>query len=485
MPRAGATVPHIDSSSPEPTKLTACELAQAIRDRRWSATEILDAHLARISELNPSLNAVILLDEEGARKRAAEADAALARGETWGPLHGVPVTLKDSLSTRGLRTTSGFSPLAGHIPEQDATVVARIRAAGAVIVGKTNLPELAMNYQCDSPLLGRANNPYDPLRTPGGSTGGGAAAIATGMSALEIGSDIGGSVRIPAHYCGICALKPTEHRVPVTGHIPELPGAPRGVRHMATIGPLTRSVADLRLALGILAGPDRQYWETPPAPLDPVKVDRPRLAWAEGFGGCPVTMDTRRALAALASRLEQAGWVVEHRLPDGLDFEQVWDTYGRILWCEVGSTITPELEADSAREIMAGPAIDPIARGLEASIGATMRHFTTALTARDHLIATLDRFFDRFDAFLCPVTVGPAIRHCARGEAIPVDDVTVPYWMAGLAYTCPFNVLGNPAAVIPLARSVDGLPLGLQVVGRRWEDMRVLAIAEAIERMSP
>ena len=220
---------------------SAHEVATAVRERHVSAVEVAHTYLARIARHNPALNAIVTLNEEGALARAKEADAALGRGEIWGPLHGVPVTIKDSFATAGLRTTSGYRPVANHIPTVDAIVVARLRAAGAIILGKTNLPMLVHGFQSDNAIFGRSNNPWDLERTPGGSTGGGAAALAAGLSALEVGSDYGGSVRIPAHYCGVYSLKPTEHRIPTTGHIPELPGGPRGVRHVATPGPLARN----------------------------------------------------------------------------------------------------------------------------------------------------------------------------------------------------------------------------------------------------
>jgi len=266
---------------------SAQELAMRIRQRRVSATEVLEGYLAQIAAHHTALNAIITLDEEGARTRATAADAALARGEVWGPLHGVPVTIKDAIETVGLRTTGGFPPLAAYVPTTDAPVVARLRAAGAIIMGKTNVPVLSADYRADNPIFGRTNNPWALDRTPGGSTGGGAAALAAGLTALEVGSDLAGSVRIPAHYCGVYGLKPTEHRVPCTGHIPEVPGTLKGRRHMQTIGPLARSVEDLALALRLMAGPDGWQWEVPPVPLLPA-ADRPletlRLAWTDAFG---------------------------------------------------------------------------------------------------------------------------------------------------------------------------------------------------------
>jgi amidase len=244
---------------------------------------------------------------------------------------------------------------------------------------------------------------------------------------------------------------------------------------------LARSAADLRLALQIIAGADGDYWEAPPVRLEAVALARPRIAWTDGFGGCPVTAGTRKALAGLASNLERVGWSVQPENPP-LDFEQVWETFGQLLWCEIGSGMPPDAEAEWVQSL-AGRREDPISRGLAGCQGATMRQFTATMTARDGIIATLEQFFKKYDVMLCPVTVGPAIRHCPQGSPVPVDERSVTYWMGGLAYTAPFNLTGNPAAVLPVALSAEGLPIGIQVVGRRWDDMRVLAVAEAIERL--
>jgi amidase len=459
---------------------TAQELATSIRQRLISATEVLEAHLAQIAQYNPPLNAIVTLDEERARTRAKEADKALARSEVWGPLHGVPITIKDAIETAGLRTTGGFPPLAEYVPSRDASVVARLRAAGAIILGKTNLPVLSADYRADNPIFGRTNNPWDLGRTPGGSTGGGAAALAAGLTPLEIGSDIGGSVRNPAHYCGVYALKPTEHRVPTTGHIPEPPDVPRGVRHMNTIGPLARSVEDLTLALRLIAGPDGCQWEVPPVPLDEA-ADRPlsitRLAWTDDFGGVPVTNDTRVALATLAEDLRRLGCHIERRAPEEFDFTAVWETFGEILLAERAAT-APERAAERVAALDARPdSAVAMFRGMARGASATMQQYTESLTRRDAFIAALEHFLARWDAFLCPVSVGPAIEHCPFGTPIDVDGQPVPYFVAGTAYTCPFNLTGHPVVVLPLTRSAEGLPIGLQVVGRRWDEMQLLVIA--------
>ena len=472
---------HRKQSMKEPIFASAHELATAIRERRASVVEVIDAHFAQIARHNQILNAIVTLNEEQARKRAREADAALAKGEVWGPLHGVPVTIKDSFATAGIRTTSGFPPLAHYVPSEDATVVARLKTAGAIILGKTNLPPLVQGFQSHNPVFGRTNNPWDLTKTSGGSTAG-AAALASGMTALEIGSDYGGSVRIPAHYCGLFSIKPTECRVPLTGHIPELPGEPRSVRHVATPGPLARSVKDLKIALQIIAGPDAEQPDIAPVPLAPVAkqtLNSLRVAWSDNFGDLPITRDTRTALHGLVSQLEKRGCRVEQRMPDSFDFPGIWETYGELRQCEIGSAMSAELEAKCAADFgVSATSEDPEMRGMGRRLNATLKQYTETLTKRDAAIAALEKFFETRDVFLCPVTVGPAFPHCKPGTPIAVDERRVTYRIGGTGYTSPFNLTGNPSVVIPLAHSKEGLPIGVQLVGPRWSEMKLLAIAE-------
>lgn len=473
----------------DPTFAPATEQADAIRDRQISSVELLDAHLARIEQHNPALNAIVTLDTDRARARAKEADEAAARGEFWGLLHGVPVTIKDAIATADIRTTGGHEPLSGYVPSEDAPVVARLKAAGAIVIGKTNLPVLSRDFQCENPIFGRSNNPWDLERTPGGSTGGGAAAIAAGLSPLELGSDIGGSVRIPAHYCGIYSLKPTEHRVPTTGHIPDLPDTPRAVRHMNTIGPLTRSLNDLDLAIRLIAGPDGREVEVPPVPLASVSTPQPadlQLAWTDAFGNVPVTRDTSEALANLAENLSGAGAAVERRLPERLDFELIWEIRGAMIHAERAATMTEEEEVVYLRESgLDLESLDPrsddlMERVMAKASNATLRDFAAILNQRDAQIQMLEQFFVEFDALICPVTATPAITHRPRNTPIDVDGREVGYWPAGTAYTSPFNLTGHPAVIVPLTRSAEGLPIGLQIVGPRWSEMKLLAIARAL-----
>lgn len=468
----------------QPVYATATQLAQAIQSKEVSVVEVIEAHLAQIARYNPKLNAIVTLDAEGARQRACEADAALARGECWGPLHGVPFTAKDFYETAGLRTTAGFNGLAHHIPVNDAAAVARMRQAGAILLGKTNMPLLGQDVQCNSPLLGIGNNPWDLGRTPGGSTGGGAAAVAAGFTPIELGSDGNGSIRIPAHYCGVFGFKPTEFRVPGTGHITDLPGKPHAFRHLVCFGPLARSTEDLKLVLSVIAGPDGHDFLVPPVPLLPATskpLQNLRLAWNSDIGGVAVTADTRRLLADMIARLEEQGCKSEQRaLP--FDLDAAWRTGGALTtamavpviptalrW--LGAALYPLLFPDQ-------PFHAGMAKGLRMGISGYMK----TLTARENFTAAMESLFDHYDAFLCPVAATPAFTHrrpavSAPGKPIEVDGKKMPYWMATVYHTSIFNLTGHPVVVIPLGLSAEGLPIGVQVIGKLWQDMEILDIA--------
>ena len=468
----------------QPVFSTASQLAQAIQSGDISSLDVIEAHLAQIAKHNPKLNAIVTLDTERARRQAREADAALARGESWGPLHGVPFTAKDFYETAGLRTTAGFKGLANHIPVRDATAVARMRQAGAILLGKTNMPPLGQDVQTNSPLLGIGNNPWDLGRTPGGSTGGGAAAVAAGFTPIELGSDGNGSIRIPAHYCGVYGFKPTEYRVPGTGHLTDLPGKPHAFRHLACFGPLARSVDDLKLVFSVIAGPDGHDFLVPPVPLTPASakpLENLRLAWTSDVGGLAVTADTSRLLASLIARLAERGCKTEERaLP--FDLDAAWRIGGALTtamavpvvpaplrW--LGATLYPLMFPNQ-------PFHAGMAKGLRMGISGYMK----TLTERETFIAAMEDMFDHCDALICPVASTPAFTHRraavkAPGKAIDVDGKKMPYWMATVYHTSIFNLTGHPVVVIPLGLSEDGLPIGVQVVGRRWHDMEILDIA--------
>ncbi|HEY8599227.1 MAG TPA: amidase [Thermomicrobiales bacterium] len=443
----------------EPVYASVTTLAAAIRAGDLSATEVLDAHLAQIARHNPTLNAIITLDADGARARAREADAALARGECWGPLHGVPFTLKDAFATAGMRTTIGFPPLADFVPQEDSTVAARLKAAGGGLLGKTNVPTLLGDYQCDNPLFGRTVNPWDTARTSGGSSGGAAAALAAGLTPFEIGSDLSGSIRLPAHFCGVYGLKPTEGRVPLTGMVPDPRGTPRSVRLMSCAGPLARTVEDLALLYGLIAGPDGRDAEVPPVPLDAIPaldLTGLRIAVAPTFPGLPVAAEVRDAVTGLARQLADAGAIVEEAALPDRDFGQDLLDAGGLIGMMVGV-----FEQDAGAPPL------------------TLAHYLAALHSRDDAIRAWEQFFARWDALLCPTSPVTAFPHCEPGAPLRVDDRDESYWLAS-AHATLFNYTGHPALAIPHTRDRDGLPLGVQLVAKRWAEARLLGVAQAI-----
>nr|WP_200892540.1 amidase [Aliterella atlantica] len=311
----------------------AHQLARMIRDREVSAVEVLDAYLVQIYKHNSKLNAVCTLDEDNARKRAKLADEALARGENWGVLHGVPITIKDIFATAGIRTTAGYIPLKDYVPEQDATAVARLRAAGAVIVGKTNMAELAGDYQSTNSLFPRVNNPWNLEYTAGGSSGGSAAAVAAGLSPLDLGNDIGGSVRQPAHFCGVYGLKLTDRRISTMGMIPEVPGMPYCLRQMMTVGCLARSIADIRLCFSLIAGADLRRPDVPPVSLDPPSgkpLQNCKIAWIDEWREVPVDAEIRALIVAIAQKIADTGACIERWLPKDFALSTAWNIYGRM-----------------------------------------------------------------------------------------------------------------------------------------------------------
>jgi len=469
------------------TFLPAHQLAQAIRQREVSSAEIVEAHLNRITKYNPALNAIVTLDAERARVRARELDAERARGKVRGALHGVPVTIKDAFETKGLRTTFGYLPTRNYVPKRNATVVARLLAAGAVILGKTNIPDSSFDWQSKNVIFGRTNNPWDLRCTPGGSTGGGAAAVAAGLSPLEIGSDAAGSIRFPAHCCGVYGLKPTEHLVSGAGHMLIPRGAPRGVRHTASFGPLARSIEDLRLALRIIAGPDNCQPEVPPVPLDLFSQKRPakqlsecRIGWTDDFGGVPVTMETRAVLKNLMEKLQAKGCHIQRASPKGFDFSAALETCGEIAGAEMGA------QMQSYARVALRPMFQLMfgrgawTRGFTRGLSLKMRRYVAALTRRDVFIAAMENFLDDWDAWLCPVAAVHAFTHRWKGTRIAVDDEKLSYSVALGSYTSIFNLTGNPVVVLPVTRSECGLPIGVQAVGARWKDMPLLDTAELI-----
>lgn len=439
------------------------ELAAAIAERKVSAVEVLDAHLAQIDRHNGVVNAVINLDREGAHHRARKADAAQARGDALGPLHGAPFTLKDTHETAGMKTTTGFPPFADYVASQDSPVVARLKAAGGVLMAKTNVPTMLSDWQSNNPLFGRTSSPWDLSRTAGGSSGGAAAAVCSGMTPFEVGTDMQASIRLPAAFCGVYGLKPTEHRISLAGAFPDPEGAARSVRLMSCLGPLARTVEDLALIYKIIAGPDGSDTDLAAVPVEDipaVDLKTLRIAFAPAFPGFPVAAAISAAVETLARQLATAGATVEEAELPKLDLHD--DLAGG------GALIGMMLEAAQPQ-----PPEQP----------TSVSRWFEALARRDRSILAWDRFFEDYDALLCPVAMTTAFPHCEPGTPIAVDGMEQSYWMLP-AYGAVFNYSGQPALSMPCGQDRDGLPIGLQLVGKRWSESRLLGIARAIEPLT-
>ncbi|HSK92780.1 MAG TPA: amidase [Candidatus Angelobacter sp.] len=425
-----STNPH---EAPVPlTHRSATELARLIRDRNVSAREVMEEHLAAIERRNPTLNAIVAIADD-ALDSADARDRALARGEPIGPLHGVPFTAKDIIEAAGLPTTLGMIELADSRPDHDATVVGRMRAAGAILLGKTNCPPGGSGGVTENDLHGRTLNPYDERRSPGGSSGGEAAAIAAGLSPCGIGSDSGGSLRVPAHFCGIATLKPTAGRIPITGVLDDRGqlGSMRDPRTQA--GPMARRADDLGTLLSILAGPDGSDAGCVPAPLgDPSAVDLHgvRVMLYRSDGVAPPDAETDGALVMAAAVLRERGAIVAEGAPPpgGHDLtERVWDSYG---------------------DEMTAPQVYDVLQDWDA--------FRTTMLA----------VLERFDLILSPVAPEPAPRH--GGDVV---------WR----YTTPHSLTGWPCVVVRAGTSA-GMPVGVQLVSGPWQEDVAIAAAVAIER---
>ncbi|MBE9047959.1 amidase [Pleurocapsales cyanobacterium LEGE 10410] len=471
---------------------TASQLAQMIRDKKVSAVEVLDAYLEQIDKHNVRLNAIATLDVERARTRAIEADEALARGENCGVLHGVPITIKDTFETAGLLTTAGYKSLKNYVPQQDAIAVERLRSAGAVIMAKTNCASLAADHQTNNSVFGRTNNPWNLDYIPGGSTGGGAAAVAAGLSPLELGSDGGGSIRQPAHCCGIYGFKATDRLVPSLGHLPELPGYPKSIRHVLAIGTLARCVEDLQLCLSVIAGADSRQPEIPPVTLK-TSTKKPlsslRIAWTPELGNLTVDKEIKLALTNFVTQLIEAGCQVEQQIPKEFDCDLAWQTYGESYGQEIlaaSPTITWDNIMQTLKMNYYKTRVDrqykdsPLERGFLKAFPTDFKKYMKALTIRDRLVAQMDNFLADWDAYLCPVSSITAFPHQPKGKPIEVNKIKLPYTTACGGYATLFNFTGHPVVVIPIGKTQAGLPIGVQIVGKRWQDRLLLAIAQKI-----
>jgi len=450
--------------------LSAVRQLELLRNREISVLDLAEAHIRQIERLNPVLNALVDFDPDRVRAQARRLDAS---GSTRGPLHGLPVTLKSSIATAGYRCEIGSLLHKGEIPSEDALVVARLRATGALILGTTNCPEFLMAYETANLLHGATHNPWDLDRSPGGSSGGESAAIAAGLSAAGLGSDSGGSVRIPAHFTGICSLKPTPGRVPGIGHLPPCIGP---FSTLGAIGPMARTIGDVSLLFQTLSGQDPNDPVSPPVLLREPSLDELRthtIGFFEDDCLVPVTSETRAAVNAAAQALRAIGFRVEPFRPRTLEqLRKLW----WIFFVQCGAMFyEPEIRG---RRDRLSPIFGEFLEIAEASGPLTATELLNAWAESDLLRAkTLEEMKDH-PVLLCPVASIPAFRPGERTWNIDGQPVA---YLDAVRHTQWFNVLAAPAAVIPVGRSPEGLPIGVQIVARPFEDEVALGIAAVVD----
>jgi Asp-tRNA(Asn)/Glu-tRNA(Gln) amidotransferase A subunit family amidase len=441
---------------------TLTNLCQMIRSQAVSPVEVAEAHLERISELNPQLNAIVTVAPD-LMDRARAAEKVINSGVDLGPLHGVPLTIKDTIETAGLRTTSGSKIREAFVPTHDAPAVARLKSAGAIILGKTNAAEMAMDYTADNPVFGRTNHPLDVSLTPGGSSGGEAVAIATGMSPGGLGSDLAGSIRIPAHFCGIAGLKPGTGRVPGELQFPPSTG-PYSLG--AVIGPMARNVADLRRLYRVLAN---ERLESPDQTLKGLRV-----AWFVDDKTSQVTMETAEAVITTAKILKDFGLVVEEILPPNIE-------RANEMWLRVFSraSVVQLRKIYEGRESEGGSFVSWRLATADSTPAPTLDEYIKFWMERDLLRQELIDWMQATPIIVCPVGATPAYKHDML--KVTVGEQTLGTFRA-FSYAQAFNVFDLPVVTIPVGRSREGLPIGVQVAGLPGSEELVLSVAELVER---
>jgi amidase len=469
---------------------SANHLATAIRDRKITSVQVVSAYINQIEEQNATYNAVALLNKENAIERAKEADSALEKGELWGRLHGVPITIKDNFKTKGITTTSGYLPLRNSIPDYNAEIVGLLLSEGAIIIGKTNLSVLAMDMQADNPIFGKTNNPWDTTRTSGGSSGGCATALATGMTPLSFGNDLAGSIRLPAAYCGVYGFKPTFGVVSLHGIQTDPKEKTNGLKSLAVAGPLARNIDDLELAMQIIANTTTTDQRLVPLNqcTDTFNIENLKIAWTDEFGGVPVDDEIKKAITIYVEKLEKAGAKVVKTVPE-LNFYQAWKTWGSFVGMQGG------YNTSNFMKWMGFPFTKGVLKDVPMHQNivkpTSVEKYMTALNSQDSMITIMENFLNEYDVFICPVSAVKAFKHHAPSKSygnfsiynnpLKVNNQEIHYYMATQAYTTPITMTESPVLCMPIALSKHSLPINIQVVGKRYEDFKLLIIGKTID----
>jgi len=468
---------------------TAGELASALKARKVSSVELVEDAIARIETADASINAVVVRDFDNARAQARAADAAIASGET-GPLLGVPVTVKEAFDVAGLPTTWGLPSVWEAVAEEDAVVVTRLKRAGAVVLGKTNVPTMLADWQCANPLYGETSNPWRSALTPGGSSGGGAAALAAGFVSLEYGSDLAASLRAPASFCGVYAHKPTRGLVPPRGFAP--PGAPRGpiasTIDLSALGPMARSAADLELALAVTAGPDTPddlAWRLDLPPARKGKLEDYRVLVLDEHPAIPTSRAVRDAIEQRAQALTRAGCAVARSSPLAPDLLEISVLFVELLLSQFSADSSDEAFAQAREEAdRLGANADPLAAAGVRAWALSHRAWVRDDRRRLGVAIRWRQLFETVDVVLCPAMPTNAFPRQSPEQhrgVLDVDGRAMPYDAQPL-WAAVATVTGQPSTVVPLGLDGAGLPVGAQVIGPYLEDLTALRFAQLMEQ---
>lgn len=472
---------------------SAGELASLISTGKAGSTEIVREHLEQIRKHNQTLHALISVFEEEALAEAAACDKETAKGISRGPLHGVPVTIKEQFWIKNKASNTNFKMLKDFVAPEDAVIVDRIRKAGAIILGQTNVPKNLVDYQVNGDIYPEGKNPYNLDYTPGGSTGGGAAALAAGFSPLELGGDLGGSIRVPANFCGLYGLKPTERTVPLHGNIPLPKNFKTYLVHMTQAGPLARNPEDIELLWKTITGPhesDRNIadinWKLP------VKksLKEYKIAWTEGWPGFETSAMVGSLIRSLVEKLNAQGCITEQKIPDDTIHRDSLLTFVGIFPYVIAQG-SPWLIRRIIRNQLYSNFLNGIKKELPYLVKPMNRafemdanHYGEMMLQRNLLVERWENFFDDYDFLICPVAFGPAFKRCKIGSRLSFEGKEMIYIKYVWPYVACFNASGNPALSVPLGLNDEGLPLGIQIVGRYWSEPNLIHFARLLSGLT-
>jgi amidase len=467
----------------------AHELSRLIREGRVTSVDIVKEHLARIKDRNSELNALVAVFDADALSVAAERDRQAREGNFLGPLHGVPVTIKEQFWIHGRRSTINAKMHKDFVAPEDAVVVDRIRRSGAVILGQTNVPRFLLDYQVWGELYPEGKNPYNTDCSPGGSTGGGAAAVAAGFSPLELGGDLGGSIRNPANFCGLFGLKPTEKTVPLHGNVPVPKDAKTFIIHMAQAGPLARTVEDVEILWKVIVGPHEGERDIPRIewrPSSKKSLSEYKIAWVDAWPDDPVSGQVKGAISSLVRTLEQHGCCVENAAPDGNLHEESLDVWMGILPYILAQGapwfIRPLMKLDLNSGALKGAKKHK--KEFNRAFKMSANHYGEMMLRRSILVSRWERFFADRDFLICPSGFGPAYPRTKIGSRLRYDGTEMIYGDYVWPFMVCFNASGHPVLNVPLGLGKEGLPLGVQIVGPYWSEPELLAFAKQVARVT-